>query len=86
MICVSCKIDKDSKDYYKNEKCYKCVYIEKIKAKKKNRLCKICNKKITDNRWAYCSDNCSDKAHYEDWTRCISFQSFNHKNHPWRNH
>jgi len=74
MICLVCKIDRNSKDYYKSNICYKCLYIEKTNVThKKEKTCKVCCEKLPHGRWVFCSDMCAEKNKYEDWTRSIKF-------------
>jgi hypothetical protein len=87
MICIHCKLDKDTKDYIMgNVICYKCVFEAKIKiiGKRKpfNLKCKICNAYIKEEKEnknrqkeKYCSVECAKIGHKINinnyWARSI---------------
>lgn len=85
MICLVCKKDRDSKDYYKSNICYKCVYNEKMKRYKREKKCRICGKKISKTRWTFCSNECAEKNEYKPhWTKDFIYLNRSMKNHPWK--
>lgn len=72
MICPSCTVERDEKDFFKKDRCYKCIYAEKIKGcifKK----CEVCGNKCPSDRIKYCSDAClkviTKKKKKEYWTK-----------------
>lgn len=77
MKCKKCQQSKPKKDFIRSDKCYRCVYAEKlklsIKVATRNRQCKICEQKLPQNRWAYCGEECAAigdmKRHKNHWSR-----------------
>lgn len=77
-ICTVCLFSKPISDYInKNDKCYKCVYAEKIALLggndirlKPRKPCKMCKKTLPNQRWTYCTQECARKAKKESrhWT------------------
>lgn len=71
MICPTCNLDKDEKDFFKGELevpkkiCYKCEYARKMISLKNEwnlKKCRLCRKPIPTNKWVYCSKECADKG------------------------
>jgi len=62
MKCPSCNVDRKSEDFYGKDRCYKCIYDEKVlnippkpyECKK----CRICDEQLMTSRPIYCSDEC----------------------------
>lgn len=78
-VCKKCNSEKNPSDFILgNEKCYKCVYSEKLKLIKKSRFlnCLECGSRLHKSRWKYCSKKCSDKKsgekRKEHWTRKVN--------------
>lgn len=86
MICNCCNKDLIEKDFLlKQTCCFRCVYLKKIKNKKKEKpikvcVCRNCKREFTKNleikkrqRTVFCSDACAEIG-YKDmkknhWTR-----------------
>ena len=74
--CPGCTTDRESKDFYGKDLCYKCIYKQKLGQLLNKRQCKICSKCVPKGRWQFCCDICynisksdQDKNH---WTRKMS--------------
>lgn len=78
MICDNCKVDRDSKDFIKNQKfCYRCEYRKKVEKSPETRnkkiiVCRMCDKEIVRKkdikkrqRSVFCSNECALKGHKE---------------------
>jgi hypothetical protein len=62
MICPSCDEERKKSDFYGKEKCYKCIYqdkLGKVESKRTDKVCKICGEHCEEGRWSYCSDKCA---------------------------
>jgi hypothetical protein len=60
-ICLSCNKEKEDKDFYLSDLCYRCQYRLKTKSiaeEKKIAKCKICSKVIPEGNKVYCSTKC----------------------------
>jgi hypothetical protein len=57
--CPTCRISHPKKDFYGKELCYKCIYNQKVKVKKKENMCVVCGKNKPQGRSKYCSKECS---------------------------
>lgn len=62
MFCQECAIEKDDKDFYKENICYKCQYYSKTKNKTKQRKCVICDQLLDQFRFKYCGTECAKKG------------------------
>lgn len=86
MICPSCCIEKEEKDFLKKSTCYKCQYKEKVNVAKtlKRKICKHCKTDLPKHRWRYCSEEClqeeAKKYKKDYWTNKIKSQKIYRKN------
>lgn len=73
MICPECKEDRNERDFYGKELCYKCIYQYKIKNRIHDKKCRECGKKVPEPRWIYCSTECgvlgNDKLKKQNWVK-----------------
>ena len=61
MFCTGCEEERAQKDFMlDHDKCYRCIYREKLKqCGGARRRCKICKIIIVGYRAAYCSNKCA---------------------------
>lgn len=57
MLCPSCNIERKMEDFFKKDRCYKCIYIEKTKIVA-NKKCIVCGDFCSPERLKYCSEAC----------------------------
>jgi hypothetical protein len=79
MLCPKCLTERPPQDFLGKEKCYRCVYSEKIcKNPPLKRSCRICEAELPKSRWIYCSLKCSvkgDALHTKNyWVRNIKIE------------
>lgn len=79
MICLECKLEREEKDFFIKEKCYKCQYAEKVNKKKlEPKKCRRCGNPTSKRRWIYCSDECAfqgrKKQQENYWTNSMRSQ------------
>lgn len=62
--CEDCLEEKEDKDFYLSNTCYRCQYKKKTKQKKNvlNKVCKHCKGILKGLRWTYCSEKCADEG------------------------
>lgn len=74
MICPQCNIDRKVEDFLGKQRCYKCIYQEKIKTRFPKK-CPLCSKDVLDKGCKYCSDECAYEANLikkrEYWTKKV---------------
>ncbi len=58
MFCPNCNQKREEKDFFGKLICYKCEYERKTNPELSIPTCKICEKPLPPNRWAYCSPEC----------------------------
>ena len=57
--CSICLKDKEDGDFYHENMCFHCQYLEKLKSQKKyKKVCKVCEGTLGKGKSAYCSDKC----------------------------
>lgn len=76
MICDGCKVERMEGDFLPgHDKCFRCVYKEKMLIVKQIRKCKICTKPVPKTHTKFCSDECAKVQHASDkknyWQRKI---------------
>lgn len=84
MRCSGCGNNYDESDFFGKEKCYKCIYNEKVSIKDKKEkcnYCKICKKKVPKGRWIFCSEECSEIEHKEPWYYKINIYKISWENY-----
>lgn len=84
MKCPKCGNEYEIFDFFGRDKCYRCIYLEKVSNLKKTKKipkCKICEKTIPHNRWTFCSDECLSKDRREPWYIKINIYKI-----PWKNY
>ncbi len=79
MICITCGQTRKTEDFFGN-KCFKCVFREKLKdIKKPENKCKYCGEIIPEYRSKYCSKECLNEVTKEKkkcyWTKNIKIVS-----------
>jgi len=83
MLCPSCNIERKVEDFFKKDRCYKCIYAEKTKTIA-NKKCIVCGNFCSPERLKYCSEECmasvAKQKKKDFWTkRLISPMNANKK-------
>lgn len=58
MECPVCKLDRQDKDFYTPEMCYKCQYKIKFSQIVKTKCCRVCYVPISGKKTKYCCEEC----------------------------
>ena len=94
MRCSKCKKEKKAKDFMETDwiknksECTKCIYESKLKIIKKDKGCRLCNDKIPEGRWVYCSKACSEigalQKKKEHWTLNLNYDRKSWRDVEWK--